>query len=750
MIGARLKRFGVALAAVAAVAAGGSAPAAAADPPPFTQIPGSPSATVDNPSAITFNSAGTMLAVTSHVDDSVSIYSVTKTPGGPVIGQTVTTTQTGDFPFSVAFSPDGRLLAVDDFSIADESQDEINAEVDLYEVDPSNDTLTPAPGSPYVITNNAPFVDLGGPGWVSFNGSGSMLVATGNDQTTVFKVDEQNDSLTETAALGGLGGNSAAFSPDGNLLAVGWSADCCANASVSMYKVDSTTGTLTPVQGSPFGTHATWNTEPLDVPMFSSDGSILVIGSYPLETFAVDQSSGGLTELPGDGIYTSNVPALSPTNLIADLAGSNSLYLTSFDEHTDSSTEVPGSPYALSGSSSADAVAWGDGGALVAVATDTNYEQPGKLYVFSAGPPSATITSPGDDETFGLGETVPTAFACKPAAYAPMPGCTDSNGATGSGGGLNTATLGSHTYTVTATSPDGRVSTSAIHYTVVARPTATISAPQSGGVYVAGEHVPTSFSCSTGAGAPPLSSCSDPNGVTGGSGVLDTTTSGSHTYVVTATSTTGQTDTASIDYSVADPPAVRLSLPRQGAHYTLGTVLGAQFSCIDGAYGPGLSSCTGTSPDGARIDTATVGQHRFTVTARSADGGTATRSVTYRVDPPNRFRLRYVRVRTDGTIQFAAWLPWRGVLAARVAATGGARLASARFAVRRRGVLHARLSPKHVPSAAAVRRMRLVVSFTPRGGSRSTIEVRGLRLGEHLECGRCDVSQSVPRAPASR
>lgn len=88
---------------------------------------------------------------------------------------------------------------------------------------------------------------------------------------------------------------------------------------------------------------------------------------------------------------------------------------------------------------------------------------------------------------------------------------------------------------------------------IAAPPKAMISAPASGKTYAIGQSVLTTFSCSEGAGGTGLDSCDDSTGAhtqSGGSGRLDTSTLGTHTYTVTATSSDGLAGATSITYSV--------------------------------------------------------------------------------------------------------------------------------------------------------------------------------------------------------
>ena len=90
-------------------------------------------------------------------------------------------------------------------------------------------------------------------------------------------------------------------------------------------------------------------------------------------------------------------------------------------------------------------------------------------------------------------------------------------------------------------------------------PTAQITMPSDHQTFGLNQPVGTNFSCVDGAGGTGLSACLDSNGASGsadtgsgstGSGTLDTSSTGTFTYSVTATSTDGQSSTASISYTV--------------------------------------------------------------------------------------------------------------------------------------------------------------------------------------------------------
>lgn len=119
---------------------------------------------------------------------------------------------------------------------------------------------------------------------------------------------------------------------------------------------------------------------------------------------------------------------------------------------------------------------------------------------------------------------------------------------------------GSDSFTYAATDSAGDTATQTVAIAVTpAVPTVQITSPAVGASYQQNTSATSSFTCSEGAGGPGIATCADQAGHSSGA-ALDTSTVGSHTLTVTATSKDGQTAVSSVTYTVTAPaPAPRLS-----------------------------------------------------------------------------------------------------------------------------------------------------------------------------------------------
>ncbi len=126
----------------------------------------------------------------------------------------------------------------------------------------------------------------------------------------------------------------------------------------------------------------------------------------------------------------------------------------------------------------------------------------------------------------------------------------------GGGGGAGSSYVDEATgATGTIASGSGHARAVTLNYTVAAPPKAVIDTPLAGGTYTQGAVVKTEFSCEEGAGGSGIEACVDSGGTSAGSGTLDTSTVGAHTYTVTAESKDGLAATATIEYTVSAPAA---------------------------------------------------------------------------------------------------------------------------------------------------------------------------------------------------
>jgi hypothetical protein len=244
--------------------------------------------------------------------------------------------------------------------------------------------------------------------------------------------------------------------------------------------------------------------------------------------------------------------------------------------------------------------------------------------------PTATLTTPEDGAVYERNEQVAAAYSC--ADEPNGSGLDKCEGDVPNGAGVDTTTLGGHSFTVTATDKAGNKGTAVAHYTVVdvTAPTIAIASPSQGAVYDLGQQVAASYSCTDEAGGSGLATCA---GTVANGADVDTLSAGEKSFTVTATDNAGNPASQTVTYRVVDRvgPEITLTSPADGAVYSFGQRVLAAYSCTDQPGGSGVATCDGTVANGKEIDTKSFGTHSFEVRATDGAGNAAVKTVTYSV-----------------------------------------------------------------------------------------------------------------------
>ncbi len=269
--------------------------------------------------------------------------------------------------------------------------------------------------------------------------------------------------------------------------------------------------------------------------------------------------------------------------------------------------------------------------------------------------PVAAITSPAGGASFTQGSSITFTGSGTDPEQGALSGASlvwtsDLDGQIGTGTTFATTALtaGAHTVTLSATDGGGLSGTAMITVTITAvntPPTAAITSPASGSVFLLGASVPLSGTGNDtedgSLSGTALTWSSSLDGALGTGASLPTTalTAGTHTITLTATDSGSLTGTAAITVRINTPPSANAgpdqSLSDSNGDNTEAVTLNGAAS--SDAEGPLTYSWTGTSvpvpTTGATptIPALPVGTHNITLTVTDGDGATAVDGVVVTV-----------------------------------------------------------------------------------------------------------------------
>jgi lysophospholipase L1-like esterase len=245
--------------------------------------------------------------------------------------------------------------------------------------------------------------------------------------------------------------------------------------------------------------------------------------------------------------------------------------------------------------------------------------------------PQVHPVTPADGATFVQHEEIAAAFGCTDAGGSGLDTCA---GTVADGEPIDTSTVGVKSFTVTAVDGAGNTTTEVRSYEVidVTPPEIDLRTPAADATFEHREDVAADYSCTDEPGGSGLATC---EGTVPDGEPIPTTTLGDHDFTVEATDHAGNEASVSRTYSVLDvtAPEIELVTPADGAVYEHGEEVLAAFTCTDEDGGSGIADgyCVGTTDVGEPIDTSTLGEHTFVVTATDRAGNETSVTHTYTV-----------------------------------------------------------------------------------------------------------------------
>jgi 6-phosphogluconolactonase (cycloisomerase 2 family) len=251
-------------------------------------INGSTTPSGNNPSWLATNPSEQFLLTANAAPGDISVYSInastgalSESPGSPFA--------VGGGPTGMTFRPDGAFLYAP-----------YTSSVAAFSFNATTGVLTPVIGSPYAVGTL--------PGKPIIEPTGKFIYVPsggGSGELFGFAIDAATGTLTPVpgSPYAGLRAGVLTLGNAGSVLYVSkYLNNFPDDSSIMAFRIDATTGELTPVNGSPFAAGVAGGKIQL-----SPDGRFLFVanatnGAALVTSFVVDQNTGALTATPGSSI----------------------------------------------------------------------------------------------------------------------------------------------------------------------------------------------------------------------------------------------------------------------------------------------------------------------------------------------------------------------------------------------------------------------------------------------------------------
>ncbi|MHB8455872.1 MAG: beta-propeller fold lactonase family protein [Acidiferrobacterales bacterium] len=318
----------------------------------LTKIPGSLVATGKNPHSITINPAGTFAYVTNYDgwygrggftsngdaagdgyrSGSMTAYRINATTGSltQVAGGA---SATGREPGSIAITPSGTFAYVTNNG---------SSNVSAYRISATTGVLTPVEGSPFAAPENPAAITVSPAGTIAYVVSAGAYLSIGT--VSAYRINASTGALTPVAGsaiTAGKAPKAITINSAGTFAYVANSLD----NTITAYHVDSTTGALSPVTGSPFAAGGMAHSIRIN-----STGDFAYVANNnnqgSISAYRINHTTGALIPVTSNPVYAGQRPnsiTLNPAGTIAYVTNTGSALISVFNVDDTSGLLVPSS-----------------------------------------------------------------------------------------------------------------------------------------------------------------------------------------------------------------------------------------------------------------------------------------------------------------------------------------------------------------------------------------------------------------------